>query len=696
MADNRTSSLHMAAPAHEVMALSSPVSFTPKNTANQSTPPLRTQTKSLLSWMSTLILGLLALLLLYTWHKHLLSAEKMRREELENQLLLARLTLDTVPLNIFWYDHNFTIAMVNEAACRATGLSREELAQKTIHDFDPAFPTDEQGRIKAWEKIKTQRHFSHFGHLCNINGACHPTEEQVSFLSSPDGDYMVVISEDITERMRQEQKLKHNATELIHAKDMAETANRLKSEFLSNMSHEIRTPMNAILGYSEMLTQANLTDREKEYVQAILKSGKALILIINDILDLSKIEAGRLKIRNQAVDTAMFFQNIASMFTERATSKGLKLMIDLDKRIPSPLIFDETRLRQVLFNLLGNAVTFTDQGHVSLRVRHQVLGDKKVSLAIAVDDSGSGISAEDQKTLFEPFRKGSGDQARNSGSSGLGLALSQRLVNLMGGTMSLKSTPGQGSTFEILLPEIQVTNHTPTTPLPVHHGRITFVGGQVLVVDDVEINCRLIKDFFRTSPVQITAARNGKEALEALQKIKPDLILMDLKMPVMDGYEAAAIIKKDPELAAIPVIAMSASVHHFDNKDSLFDGALTKPFLINDLEREMARFLHYQTDTPSPSPPVQEVPHDMDTFSDVLIMKIQAILSRYDKKSGNLSEASRLGQEIEQLAEDENHAKLATIGKNLRASAEKFDIVSVELIQAELQRYTQTGKSHAP
>lgn len=642
------------------------------------------------------MLGLLALVLLYTWHRRLLSAEKMRSERLENQLLLARLTLDTVPLNIIWYDHNFNIAMVNEAACRATGLSREELAKKTIHDFDPDFPIDEKGRIKSWEKIKTQRHFSHFGHLCNINGACHPTEEQVSFLSAPDGDYVVVISEDITERMSQEQKLKHNATELIHAKDMAETANRLKSEFLSNMSHEIRTPMNAILGYSEMLTQANLTDREKDYVQAILKSGKALILIINDILDLSKIEAGRLKIRNQAVDTAMFFQNIASMFTVRATGKGLKLMLDLDKRIPSPLIFDETRLRQVLFNLLGNAVTFTEQGHVSLRVRHQVLDDKKISLAIAVDDSGIGISAEDQKTLFEPFRKGSGEQARNSGSSGLGLALSQRLVNLMGGTMSLKSTSGQGSTFEILLPEIQITNHAPNTPLPVHHGRITFVGGQVLVVDDVEINCRLIKEFFRTSPVQITSAANGKKALEALQKIKPDLILMDLKMPVMDGYEATGIIKKNPELAAIPVIAMSASVHHFDNKDSLFDGALTKPFLINDLEREMARFLQYQTDTPTPAPPVREAPPGIDTFPDSLIMKIQAILSKYIKKSGNLSEASLLGQEIEQLAQDENHAELAIIGRNLRVSAEKFDILSVEHFQAELQRYTQTGKSHAP
>lgn len=667
-----------------------------KTVADPNIPQQRTSSHAVALAMTVVaLLAIVALFLFYSWHRRQLAREKTRSEHLENQLLLARLTLDTVPLNIFWYGSDFKISMVNEAACRATGLSRENLLQKTIHDFDPLFPTDEKGRKKTWEKIMTQRHFTHYGHLCNVHGACHPTEEQVSFLSSPDGDYVVVISQDITERMSQERKLKQNAAELIRAKDMAETANRLKSEFLSNMSHEIRTPMNAIIGYSEMLTQANLTDREKEYVQTIIKSGKSLILIINDILDLSKIEAGRLKIHKQSVDAVLFFKNIGSMFSERAAGKGISLQVDIDQNIPSPLIFDETRLRQVLFNLLGNAVTFTDQGQVNLRVRHQVLSDQEISLAIAVEDSGIGIPYTDQKTLFEPFRKGSADQARNNGSSGLGLALSQRLISLMGGTISLKSTPGKGSSFEILLPTVEVTANAPVSPPPPGPGRLTFLGGHLLVVDDVQINCRLITDFFRTSSVKISSAANGKEALELIRKEKPDLILMDLKMPIMDGYEATTIIKQDPDLADIPVVAVSASVLDFDNKDGLFDGSLTKPFHIKDLEREMTRFLKYDSASPAADSAVPEKKEAPQALPENVVNKIQAILSRHDKKSGNLSDAIQLGREIEQLGQDESQPGLVRIGEKLWASAEKFDILTVEQLQAELHRYTEAGKNHA-
>ncbi len=632
-------------------------------------------------------LSTLALFFFYLWHRRLLGRQKARCQDLENQLLLARLTLDTAPLNIFWYDRQFRVSMVNEAACRATGLSRQELAKKTIYDFDPVFPEDEKGREMAWERIKTQGHVTHYGHLCHANGSCHPTEEQVSFLSSSAGDYVVVISQDVTERMDQERKLKQNAAELIRAKDLAETANRLKSEFLSNMSHEIRTPMNAIIGYSEMLGLANLSERENEYVQTIIKSGKALILIINDILDLSKIEVGRLKICNQPVNTALFFQNIGNMFTEKASSKGLDLLVDIDNSLPSPVIFDESRLRQVLFNLVGNALTFTDQGHVALRIRHQVLGDKKISLTIVVEDSGIGISETDQKTLFEPFRKGSGDQGRNSGSSGLGLALSQRLIGLMGGIITTTSAPGKGSTFEVLLPEIEVTAKAPVTQVATTE-KLTFKGGHVMVVDDIQVNCRLIKDFFRKSPVKVSSAANGKEALELLRQEKPDLILMDLKMPVMDGYEATAIIKKDPTLATIPVIAMSASVLSFDKTDSLFDGSLTKPFQISDLGQEVARFLKYESDSQPLPPPSQEpAAITINSLPADLIKKTHTLLISHDKKSGNLSDASRLGQEIEQLGEDENHPGLILMGKKLRASAEKFDILSVEQLQAELHRH---------
>lgn len=655
------------------------------NLANPDIVVTRAPGQSLLPNMAVVTLCILALFLFYLGHKRLLAREKSRRQALENQLFLARLTLDTAPLNIFWYDPDFRVSMVNEAACRATGLSQHELGQKTLYDLDPEFPDDEKGRKQAWEKIKTQRHVTHYGHLCTKDGACHPTKEQLSFLSSPDGDYVVVFSQDISERMNQEKKLKQKTAALLRAKDLAETANRLKSEFISNMSHEIRTPMNAIIGYSEMLTQSNLTERENEYVQTIIKNGKALILIINDILDLSKIEAGRLKIRPQSVDTILFFKNISTLFTEGASGKALQLLVDIDDTIPSPLIFDEKRLRQVLFNLVGNALTFNDQGHVALRVRHRQLSDQKISLAITIEDSGIGISDDARENIVEPFRKAGA--TRDSDGSGLGLAISQRLIALMGGTITISSVPGKGSTFEIFLPELEVAANASTTQAIPLQERCIFQGGHVMVVDDVQVNCRLIKDFFRTTPVRISTAANGKEALELLRQEKPDLILMDLKMPIMDGYEATAIIKQDPDLADIPVIAMSASVLSFDKTKSLFDGALAKPFQIMDLEQEMARFLKHQYSSQPPATLAQKAHLTLDSLPPDLTKKIHAILIRHDKKSGNLSDAARLGHEIEQLGQDEKHPDLAQIGKNLNASAVKFDVLRVEQLMAELQRY---------
>lgn len=665
--------------SHTTVALSSPLAMPSQDPANHD--PLSSKTVA--------GLAILAVLLFYAWHRQQLGREKARCQDLDNQLSLARLTLDIVPLNIFWYDQDFMVSMVNDAACRATGLSREELKTKNIYDFDPVFSNDEKGRREAWGKIKTQRHFSAYGQLCGVDEVCHPTEELVSFLSSPGGDYVAVISQDITERMKQENTLRRNAAELKRAKEMAETANRVKSEFLSNMSHEIRTPMNAIIGYSEMLTLANLTAREQEYVQTIIKSGKDLILIINDILDISKIEAGRLKIHTQPVDANLFFNNIRSMFSERASAKGIKILVDINKNLPSPLILDETRLRQILFNLVGNAVNFTETGQVCLRVRHQVLSNKKISLAIAVEDSGIGISEADQKILFEPFHTGTTTQARDSGSSGLGLALSQRLVGLMGGTLSLTSTPKKGSTFEILLPEIEITATAPTTLRPNQLEELSFVGGHVLVVDDVQVNCRLIQDFFRNTPVKISSATNGKEALELLRQEKPDLILMDLKMPIMDGYEATQLIRQDPELVDIPVIAISASTLNLDHDHPLFNGAVIKPFHINDLKWELARFLEYKSEPSAYSGTEEVASHAFTPLSNDLAQKTRAVLNRHDEKSGNLSDTIQLGQEIEELGQKEDHPDLARLGKELHSNAQRFNILGVEQLLAELHRNTQ-------
>ncbi|PLX49443.1 MAG: hypothetical protein C0613_07455 [Desulfobulbaceae bacterium] len=638
--------------------------------------------------MTVALIGLLlvVLLVLYLGQRRQLLREKQRCRQLRQAFHLARLTLDKVPCAVFCYDSDLRMVEVNATACRATGMTRRELLNKSINSFDPTFAVDPK---ETWRHLQKEGQIKRDGQLCHVSGACHPTKEQITILSMADTDYLLVISQDISDSLRQEKKLHNYADELLRAKEAAETANRLKSEFLSNMSHEIRTPMNAIIGYSEMLAQSPLAEREKEYVETILKSGKALILIINDILDLSKIEAGRLKLHKQAVNTTFFFTNIGKMFKERAVQKGLELIIDLGAELPSPLLFDEVRLRQVLFNLLGNGVTFTNQGHVALRVRHQMTTPHTCRLTITVEDSGIGIAPEEQQNLFEPFHGPSGQAAQSPSSSGLGLAVSHRLVSLMGGTISLTSTPGQGSTFEIILPAIEMATDSSRPPAQRRHKRITFKSGHVLVVDDARMNCRLIEDFLRNTAVQVSSAANGEEALELLRHMRPDLILMDLKMPVMDGYQAATIIRDNPQLADIPIVAVSGSALGLEDQAPLFDGALTKPYNIRDLEQEMGRFLDHESAEPADTAPEPVEPDISGLLNAELAQKISTIVGRHDQQGGNLSAAAQLGREIIALGEREKIAELSGLGEKLRTSAEKFDILTVEKLQKKLKEYSR-------
>ncbi len=420
---------------------------------------------------------------------------------------------------------------------------------------------------------------------------------------------LLMFTEDIAE-----QKMVQEA--LRDAKEQAEEANRAKSEFLANMSHEIRTPMNAILGFSEILLNTAQDATSKEYVQTIMSSGRTLLSLINDLLDLSKIEAGRLELASEAVFLPRLLEDLRLMFVPLVSKKSLVLSMEIPQDMPENLLLDEVRLRQILVNLIGNAVKFTKEGEIAVEVELSMSENaaprSRLSLAIRVCDTGIGIAPEDRETIFDSFSQARSGSSRQYGGTGLGLAITRRLVELMGGTISLESEEGRGSTFTVLLPDVAVAEGParPDTFFLWDKRRIYFRNARLLIADDVPENIRLVQSYLADSQLRMVTASNGREAVMLAGEYVPNIILMDLRMPQMDGVEATRIIKSTPALAHIPIIAFTASAgasHHIPA--SLFDGVLGKPVRRGELLNELMQFLPYDNEVvAAPTPDTADVP----------------------------------------------------------------------------------------
>jgi signal transduction histidine kinase/CheY-like chemotaxis protein len=390
---------------------------------------------------------------------------------------------------------------------------------------------------------------------------------------------------------------------LLVAKTQADTANRAKSEFLANMSHEIRTPMNAILGFASLMSEQTHNDKHRFYLNAITSSGNALLQILNDILDLSKIEAGRLDIHYAAVNPYRLFQDVYDMMRFKVQEKKLDFEIDVDSTLPKWLLLDDVRLRQVLLNLLSNAVKFTHQGSVRMLVRSLYPADdrSKVDVVIRVEDTGIGIPPGQQQRVFEPFRQQDGQSTKQYGGTGLGLSICQRLVQMMGGEITLTSAVGVGSTFAVTLHNVDVASAAPseaeTAEVQAFMKSMEFEPATVMIVDDIALNRRLLIDFLEGKNLRLIEAANGREALKLASSERPNAILMDIKMNDMNGYEALTVLRASELTCAIPVIAATASVMKEDAERVLqagFDGMLHKPIRKVDVLKELSRFLPYR------------------------------------------------------------------------------------------------------
>jgi PAS domain S-box-containing protein len=532
-----------------------------------------------------------------------ISTDVTKFYQAEETVRKLSLVIEQSPESIVFADINGTIEYVNAAFEKVTGYSREEVIGQNPRLLQSGLTPPERYR-ELWATLTAGLPWQ--GEFVNKrkDGSQYLELARMSPIRQADGKitHYVAVKTDITEQRRNEAELAdyraglerlvdERTTELAVAKESAEAANLAKSAFLANMSHEIRTPINAIIGLNHLLLQSELSPEQATKVHKVSHAANHLLQVINDILDLSKIEAGKLQLESAPFSPGDVIRTIAGMIHDRAAGKGLKVDIDTDQ-LPEGLIGDEMRLRQILLNFASNALKFTEQGGIVITGRVEGEEGEAICCRFSVSDTGIGIHPEEMARLFLPFEQLDSSTTRRHGGTGLGLAIAHHLCELMGGKAGVDSQPGQGSTFWISIPMRQtagVIAAPDSEAVP-----DVQLSGRVLLVEDEPINREIGCELLELIGLTVVSAENGALAVDRIKAEKFDLVLMDVQMPVLDGLAATRQIRALPDHATLPIIALTANAFAEDRIRCLKAGMndfLTKPVEPERLYKLLADYL---------------------------------------------------------------------------------------------------------
>lgn len=476
--------------------------------------------------------------------------------------------------------------------------------------------------------------------------------------------------------------LKENEFSLKKAKEDAERALNVRNNFFATMSHEIRTPMNSIIGFSDLLYNELEDSLHKEFVDSIRSSGKVLLNLINDILELSKIESEDILIKEETVDINDLCEEIKNMFSVVLFQKKLNFSINTIPEIFPLVLIDKMRLRQIIVNLIGNSVNFTDKGSIFLNIELNnfisIDSEQKADIMITVKDTGIGISPDEQKNMFEPFKQMGNLNVKKHYGTGLGLSINRHLVEILKGKITFDSMVGEGTSFNIYLPSVKLLQEqTEKKNIPekstIFQESIDSDSFNILLVDDSEMNRKLIKSFLKKQKIKFIEAEDGQQAVDFAEQFKPDLILMDLRMPVISGYEANKIIKTKKSLSEIPVIALTAySYEDFDFKNALFDDFIEKPIDKEILITKVEKFMNVPRVFHTHSDGLYTENHDKSWENEFRFKFMEA------SKNNSFDDLRNISEQITELGKSYSLKPVENFGKSLLTHVEFFDLESIK------------------